>query len=89
MAQAGQYHEGHFSREFHGRQVDQAVILCCPGDWPEILEQIPEAERDQWSTCRLGVHLVALGPPILPWLDVIIERADAADGVAALDRGGV
>jgi hypothetical protein len=87
MPQPGQYFEGQFEREYHGRRVVQPVYLCCPGDWPDLLERIPEAERSQWSTCRLGVHLVALGPPGLAWLDVIVERADSADGVAALDLG--
>jgi hypothetical protein len=89
MPQPGQYFEGVFEREYHGRPVKTPVILCCPGDWPEIAGRIPEAERERWSTCRLGVHLVAIGPATdLAWLDALVERHDSADGVLALDRRG-
>ena len=87
MTQPGQYFEGVFEREYHGRPVKTPVIMCCPGDWPELKGRLPEGEREQWSTCRLGVHLLALGPSAgIAWLDVLVDRHDSAEGIASLDR---
>ena len=86
MTQPG-YFEGVFEREYHGRPVRTPVIMCSPGDWPELKSRLPEGERERWSTCRLGVHLLALGPSEgIAWLDALVERDGAADAVPALDR---
>ena len=62
----GACYRGVIEQNVMGQPVRTNAVLCCPGDWPEILEQIPESERPSWSTVRLGTWLFALGLPSGP-----------------------
>ena len=84
MPQPGQCFVGTLEREYYGRHYRSPVVLLCPGDWPRVLKRIPAAERGEWSTVRLGTHLLAVGPPTGPclaWLEDVLDIRGTSDGV--------
>lgn len=69
---------------FNGRSIKRAVVACCPGDWPELKSRLPDP--DAWSTVRLGLALVAIGPPTgfaAEAIRSVVDREYAPDRVRA------
>ena len=70
-----------------GPEFVRPVWLGCPGDWPAFKDGQPNP--DEWSTLRLGPHLVAVGPAVGPGMPLVSAalRQASADRVPADDLG--
>ena len=75
---------GHVEHTVDGLTLRHPVVLCCPGDWPALKGSLDDPEA--WSTSRLGLLLVAVGPPSGDAVDALRclgDRDDPADRVGA------
>lgn len=71
------FFRGVIDHSIAGRKVYHEAILCCPGDWAAIKAELDL--DDSWATLRLGLFLLAEGPP----------RSDTIPGLPAWSLPGV